>query len=97
MEKGGFVYILTNRPHGTLYVGVTANLPQRIEQHRLGNGSTFVRRYNLHRLVYWEYAQDIEAAIRREKAIKSWSRAWKVDLIETLNPAWDDLVERLNW
>jgi len=76
MGKGGWVYILTNRPRGTLYTGVTANLPQRMETHRAGQGSLFVKRYNLIRSVYWERMDEIEAAIRREKAIKAWVRAW---------------------
>ncbi len=97
MERGGWVYILTNRPRGTLYTGVTAHLPQRMEMHRAGQGSLFVKRYNLIRLVYWERMDEIEAAIRREKAIKAWVRAWKIELVESVNPDWDDLADRMNW
>ena len=93
--KGGWVYIMTNAPHGTLYVGVTANLPARIVQHRSGEGSAFCRRYGLTRLVYCEPYGRIEGAIAREKAMKAWKRAWKVRLIEQANPAWDDLFEHI--
>ena len=97
MEKDGWVYILANRPGGKIYTGVTANLPLRMEQHRAGQGSLFVKRYNLIRLVYWEQMGEIEAAIRREKAIKRWTRAWKIELIESVNPTWEDLTDRMNW
>lgn len=90
---GGHVYILTNKPHGVLYVGVTADLAARMMQHRAGTGSAFCRRYGLKRLVYTEQYSDIEAAIAREKAIKAWKRAWKIELIEKSNPGWDDLYD----
>ena len=85
------LYILTNRPDGTLYIGVTGDLPARLAQHLRGDGSAFVRRYNLHRLVYAEVLPDMMTAIAREKAMKAWKRAWKVELIERANPGWDDL------
>ncbi|MBS0503970.1 MAG: GIY-YIG nuclease family protein [Proteobacteria bacterium] len=91
MAKGGWVYILTNKPRGVLYTGVTANLPARIWQHRNGDGSEFARKYRLKMLVYAEQHEDISAAIWREKAIKAWQRAWKVRLIEEINPEWRDL------
>ena len=69
------VYILANRADGTLYIGVTASLPARLAQHLRGDGSAFVKRYNLHRLVYAEKLPDIAAAIAREKALKTWNRA----------------------
>lgn len=94
--KPGWVYIMTNAPHGTLYIGVTANLPLRIWQHRNGEGSAFCKRYALERLVYVEQHDGIEAAIRREKAVKAWKRAWKIRLIEEMNPEWQDLFERIN-
>lgn len=89
------LYILTNRPNGTLYIGVTADLPARLAQHRQGQGSLFVKRYNLHRLVYAEMLPDMTTAIAREKAVKAWKRAWKVELIERANPQWADLAGSL--
>jgi putative endonuclease len=92
----GWVYILTNKPNGILYVGVTAKLPARIYDHRSGNGGAFTRRYKLKRLVYVERHERIEQAIQREALIKSWPRAWKVRLITGMNPNWDDLYEQIN-
>ncbi|MEH6724489.1 MAG: GIY-YIG nuclease family protein [Qipengyuania sp.] len=92
---GGWVYIVTNKPNGVLYVGVTSDLATRIDQHRSGKGSAFCRRYGLTRLVHAEEYDDISDAIAREKAMKAWKRAWKIELIETGNPGWDDLFERL--
>ena len=93
---GGWVYILTNKRDGVLYIGVTADLPARIMQHRNGKGSAFCRRYGINRLDYAEEHGDIHDAITREKAMKAWKRAWKIELIESANPEWDDLFERLN-
>lgn len=93
---GGWVYIMTNKRDGVLYVGVTADLAARISQHRTGGGSAFCRRYGLDCLVYAEPHDDIDAAIAREKAIKAWKRAWKIELIENANPEWTDLFDRLN-
>jgi putative endonuclease len=92
---GGWVYIMTNRPNGTLYVGVTSNLARRVWEHRTGLAEGFTRRYGLKRLVYIERYEDIGAAIQREKNMKYWPRAWKVRLILGANPAWDDLYNRL--
>ena len=92
---GGWVYIVTNKPNGVLYVGVTSDLATRIDQHRSGKGSAFCRRYGLTRLVHAEEYDDISDAIAREKAMKAWKRAWKIELIATGNPGWDDLFERL--
>ena len=89
--KGGYLYIMTNSPSGTIYVGVTANLAARIAQHRLGDGSDFCRRYGLTRLVYIEQHATITEAIARERAVKAWRRGWKLNLIEWANPGWDDL------
>ena len=96
MQKGGWVYIMTNKRYGVLYVGVTSHLPARILQHREGRGSRFAGRYNLTRLVYYEWVPSIEDAIVREKRGKSWSRMWRIELIESMNPGWHDLYERLN-
>ena len=81
----------------TLYIGVTADLPRRIFEHREGVGSDFAKRYGVHRLVHTEWFEDIEHAIHREKRLKKWNRRWKINLIERDNPGWDDLYERLNW
>lgn len=90
--EGPVVYILTNRPNGTLYVGVTTNLTRRLCEHREGLADGFTRRYGLKRLVYAESHADIRDALQREKALKHWPRAWKVALILKLNPAWSDLA-----
>jgi len=84
-----YVYILANSSR-TLYIGVTNQLPRRVEAHRDGSGSAFTSRYNIHRLVYFEHFIDIRMAIRREKQIKGWLRAKKVALIEQKNPTWED-------
>ena len=93
MTKGGYVYILTNRPGGSLYIGVTANLEKRLSEHRLGIGSKFTHRYNLHRLVHYEACDEIEYAIAREKQLKAWRREWKLALIEAHNPEWREVSE----
>jgi putative endonuclease len=84
-----------SRKHGTLYAGVTADLARRVWEHQNGVGSTFVRRYGLYRRVYYERHEDIRTAIHREKAIKTWLRAWKVRFIQRNNPEWDDLPHEL--
>jgi putative endonuclease len=91
--EGGWVYILTNAPFGTLYTGVTADLARRIWQHRYGKGSAFCQRHGLTRLVYCEHYERIEDAIAREKAMKAWKRRWKTQAIEKINPTWKDLYE----
>ena len=90
---GGWVYILASQRNGTLYTGVTANLPARMIQHRAGKGSRFAARYGAARLVHAEFYERIDEAIAREKAIKKWRRAWKLQLIERANPDWNDLFE----
>jgi putative endonuclease len=92
---GGWVYIMTNRPNGTLYVGVTAELGPRIWQHREAVADGFTKRYGLKRLVYAERHEDIRIALQREKNIKHWPRRWKVSLIQAGNPDWADLFDRL--
>jgi putative endonuclease len=94
--KGGWVYIMTNRPFGTLYVGVTNDVQRRAGEHRLGTGSAFARRYHLTRLVFAEFHDDIRDAIARETRFKHWPRLWKLNLIEQQNPLWEDLLERWN-
>ncbi len=93
--QGGWVYIMTNRPNGTLYVGVTSDLVRRVWEHRAGVAEGFARRYGLRRLVYAERHDDICTAIQREKNLKHWPRAWKVRLILDANPGWEDLYDRL--
>ncbi|APY06919.1 endonuclease [Winogradskyella sp. J14-2] len=92
--KPGFVYILTNKNNTTLYTGVTANLVQRLKQHKdKTDKKSFAAKYNLNKLVYYESFQMIGDAIAREKQIKAGSRAKKIKLIESINPNWDDLTE----
>jgi len=93
--RGGFVYIMTNRPNGTLYLGVTSNLARRAWEHREGVIQGFTKRYGLKRLVWHEVHEDIRTAIQREKTMKHWPRAWKVRLILDLNPEWRDLNDDL--
>ncbi|WP_075217264.1 GIY-YIG nuclease family protein [Mongoliimonas terrestris] len=95
MEKGGWVYIVTNRPDGVLYTGVTADLPRRIGEHRHGLVPGFARKYGCTRLVWYEHHADIRDAIYREKLIKTWNRAWKVRMIREANWGWEDLWGRL--
>src|SRR5512135_1803487 len=91
--KSYFVYIMTNRKKGTLYVGVTNNLLRRVHEHKSKAFDGFTSMYNLVRLVYFEETNDVLAAISREKRIKGWLRAKKLALIEGLNPGWKDLSE----
>ena len=95
MTKGGWVYIVTNRPNGTLYVGTTTNLARRVWEHRSEVADGFTKKYGLHRLVYAERHEDILTAKQRELNIKHWPRTWKVVLILKINPRWDDLYDRL--
>ena len=96
MQKGGWVYIMSNRRDGTLYCGVTSDLARRAWQHREGLVEGFTKAYGLKRLVWYEHFPDIRDAIQREKTMKHWPRAWKVRLIHRMNPDWDDLYETLN-
>jgi putative endonuclease len=90
-----WVYILASRPNGTLYIGVTKALRTRLEQHRSGRGSEFVKKYRVHLLVHVEaFASPLEA-ITREKQLKNWRRDWKIQLIEKENPSWLDLSHLL--
>ena len=91
----GWVYIMTNRRNGTLYIGVTSDLVRRVWEHREGVGSSFVRRYGLTRLVYFEHHEDIRTAIQRETSLKRWPRTWKVLLLAAGNPDWEDLYTSL--
>ena len=94
---GGWVYIVASKPHGVIYTGVTANLAERVPQHRSGlGGSKFARKYNCTRLVYAEPHTTMLEAIAREKAIKEWPRLWRLRLIQEHNPDWRDLYDDLN-
>ena len=94
-HRGGWIYIMADRYRGTMYIGVTADLPARIHQHRTGEGSDFCRRYGLHRLVWAEHTSSITDAIAQEKRVKRWRREWKFALIERGNPEWHDLFDTL--
>lgn len=91
------VYLLASRRNGTLYVGVTSNLIARLHQHREGSLPGFSRDYAVKRLVWFELHATMEQAILREKRIKKWNRAWKLELIERANPGWRDLAEDLGF
>ena len=93
MARQCFVYILTNRPRGVLYTGVTNDLARRLWEHRSRQSASFTRKYNLHRLVYFEVADGPLGAIAREKELKGWVRRKKIALIESANPEWRDLGE----
>ncbi len=95
MTKGGFVYIPTNKNNTTLYTGVTNNLKKRVYQHREKLVEGFSKRFNLTKLVYYEAADTIVSAIEREKQIKNFSRAKKMELVRKINPGWKDLYEEL--
>ena len=88
-----YVYIMTNKPKGTLYIGITNNLIRRVYEHKNDLiENSFTSRYSLHRLVYYEVYSYVWDAIRREKNVKKWKRNWKIRMIEEMNPNWDDLV-----
>jgi putative endonuclease len=87
-----YVYILASRRHGTLYIGCTTDLPKRIYEHRNGLVPGFTRKYGVRRLVYLETYHDVSDAVLRERRMKQWRRAWKIQLIEAENPTWDDLA-----
>ena len=91
MEKLPCVYILTNKPLGTLYIGVTSNLPQRIWQHKNKVTKGFTEKYSLNKLVWFEVHEEMMSAIEREKTLKAWKREWKIRIIEEMNPLWRDL------
>jgi putative endonuclease len=90
-----YVYILASRRHGTLYIGVTNSVRKRLEEHRNGQGSSFVKQYGVFWLVYVEEYERVEEAIAREKQLKKWKRDWKIELIERDNLEWRDLTDLL--
>ncbi len=95
MDKGGFVYIMASARNGTLYIGVTSDLPGRVWQHKGGIFGGFTAKYGCKMLVWFEQHGEIESAIKREKQMKGWKRLWKLRVIEEMNPDWDDLYEGL--
>jgi putative endonuclease len=95
MEKQPTIYILASGYNGTLYIGVTSHLIQRVWQHKQDLVEGFTKKYGVHFLVYYEIHEEMLAAIQREKQLKKWNRQWKINLIEKMNPAWKDLWEEL--
>ncbi|MBI5450802.1 MAG: GIY-YIG nuclease family protein [Gammaproteobacteria bacterium] len=93
MTRQPAVYILASKKYGTLYVGVTSDLVKRVWEHRQDAVAGFISRYHVHDLVYFEQCDNMIQAIQREKQLKSWHRAWKIELIEKVNPTWRDLWE----
>ncbi|MCC7268884.1 MAG: GIY-YIG nuclease family protein [Caulobacteraceae bacterium] len=96
MERLYYVYILASQRNGTLYTGVTGNLAKRVYEHREDLRAGFTRRYGVKHLVWYAIHNEVTEAIAHEKKLKRWRRAWKLDLIEKLNPQWRDLYETLN-
>ena len=90
-----YVYILASQRNGTLYIGVTNDLRKRVYEHKNDLVEGFTKKYQVHKLVYFEETFDIESAIKREKQLKAWKRKWKLELIEKSNPNWDDLYDKL--
>ena len=95
MDKQYFVYILASKKNGTLYTGVTSDLIKRVYEHKENLVEGFTKKHNVHQLVYYEATGDVESAIKREKQLKNWDRAWKMELIEKGNPEWFDLYQGL--
>ena len=95
MKKQPAVYILASRRNGTLYIGATSDLVKRVWQHRNDLVAGFTKKYGVHTLVYYELHGDMNEAIRRERQLKKWNRAWKIELIEKENPKWLDLWPRV--
>jgi putative endonuclease len=93
-EKQYYIYIMTTMTNSALYTGVTNNLQRRVLEHRSNSGSKFTSKYKLYKLVYYEAGRDINVAHAREKQIKVGSRRKKIELIESLNPHWEDLFEK---
>ena len=93
MVRQPAVYILANKRNGTLYIGVTSDLPKRAWEHKNDLVDSFAKKYGVHKLVYYEMHDNMLSAITREKQLKKWNRAWKLELIERQNPDWNDLWE----
>ena len=95
MSKQPAVYILASKRNGTLYIGVTSDLVKRVWQHKNNTIGGFTKRYSVRQLVWYEVHEDMLSAIEREKRLKEWKRAWKLNLIESANPDWQDLYDRI--
>ena len=95
MEKQPAVYILETKRNGTLYIGVTSNLAKRVWEHKNNMVAGFTRRYGIHQLVWYEIHETMESAITREKRLKDWKRQWKIELIESSNPNWQDMYKMI--
>jgi len=93
--KQYYVYVLTNRTNRVLYIGVTNNLGRRIFEHKNKLVEGFTKKYNLDKLIYYEVTNDIQSALEREKQLKNWHRDWKINLIKSFNPTWNDLSNNL--
>src|SRR6476620_10108011 len=96
MERLPAAYIMANRYRGTIYIGVTSSLWQRVWDHKNGRTPGFTSQYGLHRLVWYDHHQTMELAIAREKQLKAWRRQWKIELIEKMNPDWCDLHDHID-
>ena len=95
MTKQPAVYILASKRNGTLYIGVTSDLVKRVWEHKNNMVEGFTKRYGVHQLVWYEVHEGMESAIGREKQLKEWKRKWKVELIESTNPSWEDLYHTI--
>ncbi|TSC93707.1 MAG: putative endonuclease [Candidatus Berkelbacteria bacterium Licking1014_85] len=93
--KNYFVYILASKKNGTLYIGVTNNLIKRVYEHKNNLIEGFTKKYQVHKLVYFEQTNDVKEAIEREKRLKKWNRRWKIELIEKMNLEWKDLYDNI--
>ncbi|MFA5128710.1 MAG: GIY-YIG nuclease family protein [Patescibacteria group bacterium] len=93
--KNYYVYIMTNRRNGTLYIGVTNDLTRRVYEHKHNLADGFTKKYNIHLLVYYEGTPNVVSSIQREKQLKKWNRKWKLALIEKINPEWEDLYNKI--
>ena len=95
MTRPGFVYLMANKPNGTLYLGVTSNLPKRAYEHRNGLLEGFSKKHGCKLLVWYTAFDDIQDARNRERQMKKWKRPWKLELIEEMNPQWRDMAKKL--
>ncbi|MGZ8466597.1 MAG: GIY-YIG nuclease family protein [Candidatus Binatia bacterium] len=95
MERQPALYIMASKPNGTLYIGATSDLVKRVWEHKNNSVDGFTNKYEVHRLVYYELHGDMFSVITREKQLKKWNRAWKLELIEEKNPEWKDLWDKI--
>jgi len=95
MENMSHVYIMASKHNGTLYIGATSNLSQRTSQHKGGKITGFSKKYSVNKLVYYEGCGTLAQAMKRERQLKNWKRSWKIELVEKLNPNWDDLYTKI--